>query len=82
MNGIRTKLGFATGRVYRCAVRLGLALVGSAALVALIAGTAGAAPIAPGKPAAGIAGTTLDGKRLSLSALRGKPVVVNVWSSW
>ena len=29
-----------------------------------------------------IAGVTLDGKRLALADLRGKPVVVNVWSSW
>lgn len=29
-----------------------------------------------------LAGTTLDGKRLSLSALRGNVVVLNVWASW
>jgi cytochrome oxidase Cu insertion factor (SCO1/SenC/PrrC family) len=28
------------------------------------------------------AGKTLDGKRLSLATLRGKPVLINVWSSW
>jgi hypothetical protein len=33
-------------------------------------------------PAPPIAGTTLEGKRLSLADLRGKPVVINVWSSW
>jgi hypothetical protein len=44
--------------------------------VALTAAAAGAAP----KPT--IAGTTLDGKRLSLADLGGKPVVINVWSSW
>ena len=29
-----------------------------------------------------IAGETLDGEALSLGDLRGRPVVVNVWSSW
>lgn len=29
-----------------------------------------------------IDGTTLDGARASLAALRGKQVFVNVWSSW
>jgi ABC-type glycerol-3-phosphate transport system substrate-binding protein len=29
-----------------------------------------------------IAGETLDGDRVSLEDFRGKPVFVNVWSSW
>jgi hypothetical protein len=29
-----------------------------------------------------IEGVSLDGGRLSLAAFRGKPVFVNVWSSW
>lgn len=29
-----------------------------------------------------VAGTTLDGKRVSLDQFRGRPVLVNVWSSW
>jgi len=29
-----------------------------------------------------VAGETLDGERLSLADFRGKPVFVNVWSSW
>lgn len=29
-----------------------------------------------------IAGTTLDGNQLALSDLRGKKVIVNLWSSW
>jgi hypothetical protein len=29
-----------------------------------------------------IEGTTLDGEKASLAALRGKQVFVNVWSSW
>ena len=36
-----------------------------------------------GSPAAvDIEGETLDGKRLSLTSLRGKPTFVNVWASW
>ena len=29
-----------------------------------------------------VAGTTLDGEPISLDDFRGKPVFVNVWSSW
>jgi len=29
-----------------------------------------------------VAGVTLDGASLSLADFRGKPVFVNVWSSW
>jgi hypothetical protein len=35
-----------------------------------------------GGPAPDIVGTTLDGKELALSDLRGKKVMVNLWSSW
>ena len=41
-----------------------------------------APPQSTARPAPEIAGTTLDGRRLALSSFRGKPVVVNVWSSW
>lgn len=34
------------------------------------------------RPAPALAGVTLDGKQLSLAKLRGKPVFINVWSSW
>ena len=44
-----------------------------------IAGTALAA--APQKASAA-AGPTVTGGKASLAALRGKPVFVNVWSSW
>lgn len=37
------------------------------------------APRAEGSP---VAGTTLDGEQLSLVDFRGRPVFVNVWSSW
>jgi cytochrome c biogenesis protein CcmG/thiol:disulfide interchange protein DsbE len=49
--------------------------------LALVA-TAAAAPGATRKPAPPLIGTTLDGKQLSLAKLRGKPVFINVWSSW
>jgi hypothetical protein len=54
-------------------MRLLVAIV-SAALTVWVAGAGAATPK--------IAGTTLDGKRLSIAQLRGKPVIVNVWSSW
>jgi hypothetical protein len=49
--------------------------------LALVA-TASATPDAKRRPAPPIAGLTLDGKQLSLTKLRGKPVFINVWSSW
>jgi cytochrome oxidase Cu insertion factor (SCO1/SenC/PrrC family) len=33
-------------------------------------------------PAPPVEGVTLDGDRVSLADFRGKPVFVNVWSSW
>jgi hypothetical protein len=52
-------------------------------LLALLAALVSAVSLtAAPTPAPAISGTTLDGKRLSLAALRGKPVLVNVWSSW
>jgi hypothetical protein len=33
-------------------------------------------------PAPALTGTSLDGERVSLEGLRGRPVLVNVWSSW
>ena len=32
--------------------------------------------------ASAVAGKTLDGEPISLADFRGKPVFVNVWSSW
>ena len=53
----------------------------SVALLALVA-TAAASPEAVRRPAPALGGTALDGKTVSLTALRGKPVFINVWSSW
>jgi hypothetical protein len=37
----------------------------------------------PSRPKAPpVGGTTLDGEELSLADFRGRPVLVNVWSSW
>jgi hypothetical protein len=60
-------------------------LILGAALVLTGCGTDGAADAPPpsiARDAPEISGVTLDGDRLALSALQGKPVVVNVWSSW
>jgi peroxiredoxin len=38
--------------------------------------------VADRRPAPDVAGSTLDGERLSLADLRGHVVVVNVWGSW
>jgi len=34
------------------------------------------------EPAPAAAGPTVTGGKASLAALRGKPVFINVWSSW
>jgi hypothetical protein len=57
--------------------RLPLVLVLGLALA--IVATAGAATR---QPAPAAAGPTLTGGKASLAALRGKPVFLNVWSSW
>jgi hypothetical protein len=49
-------------------------------LAVLLGVAAGAQSASEARPP--IAGTTLDGKRLSLADFRGKPVLINVWSSW
>jgi hypothetical protein len=66
--------------------RLGVLL---AAVVTLVAcgGGGGSGDGSPGTnaPAAApvqLEGTTLDGRRVSLSDFRGTPVFVNVWASW
>jgi cytochrome oxidase Cu insertion factor (SCO1/SenC/PrrC family) len=46
------------------------------------ADTTSAADAAKRAPAPPIEGVSLDGERISLADFRGKPVFVNVWSSW
>jgi len=43
---------------------------------------AAAAAAATRQPAPATAGATVTGGKASLAALRGKPVFINVWSSW
>ena len=63
-----------------------LALLAALALLAVACGGSSEPNSAPAtavaEPGAEIAGETLDGERLSLADFRGKPVFVNVWSSW
>ncbi|MBI4929021.1 MAG: TlpA family protein disulfide reductase [Anaerolineae bacterium] len=45
--------------------------------------TSGAPPIAvKGLPAPALTLTTLDGEIFSLEAVRGKPIILNLWASW
>ena len=57
-----------------------LAPLAALLLVALAAGAAAFA--GNGRLAPRVEGPTLDGKRLNLASFRGRPLVVNVWSSW
>lgn len=65
------------------------ALVALLAVLA-VAGCGGGEPAADPAPAAPteaaesspVTGTTLDGETVSLADFRGRPVLVNVWSSW
>jgi cytochrome oxidase Cu insertion factor (SCO1/SenC/PrrC family) len=70
----------------RAMYRLPLLLVLLVALAACGGGSEGndaARPTGVESPAAvDIEGETLDGQRLSLTELRGKPTFVNVWASW
>lgn len=51
-------------------------------LVAALLLVAGPASGAQRPKAPPISGKTLAGKKLSLAKFRGKPVMINVWSSW
>lgn len=51
-------------------------------LACLALGVAATAAAATRQPAPATAGPTVTGGKASLAALRGKPVFVNVWSSW
>lgn len=45
-------------------------------------GDEGTGATAPAAAEGTISGTTLDGETVALADFRGKPVFVNVWSSW
>ena len=44
--------------------------------------TVGAGSLSTGQPAPDFTGTTFDGQKLTLSSLRGKPVLLNFFASW
>ena len=73
----------ASGRTTRRQV-MGLSLAATAVLA--LPGLARAAhvvrPWPAGKPTPPLALTDLEGKRWSLAALQGQPVVLNFWASW
>ena len=58
-----------------------LVLLGALVAVRLVA-MPGVTPTAVGSLAPGFEVTDLDGNRISLAELRGRPVVVNFWASW
>ena len=63
------------------------AAAGAAVLLAALAWGLGHPAGAPsgsvlGRPAPDLAVQSLDGTRVSLAGLRGRPVVMNVWASW
>jgi len=45
-------------------------------------GSVGMATELQGKPAPAFTLTTLDGKKVSLADLKGKPVLINFWATW
>ena len=56
--------------------------LGVVALCLLLVVPAALGAVSPRTQAPRTVGLTLEGERLSLAQLRGKPVFVNVWSSW
>jgi hypothetical protein len=56
--------------------------IAAIALVACVIAAAATAADTARRPAPALAGVTLGGKQLALAKLRGKPVFINVWSSW
>lgn len=68
-------------------VVLGLGLMVIVPLVALLASGFGNDPhavpsVLEGKPAPDFSLVTLEGEPVSLTSLRGRPVVLNFWSTW
>jgi len=69
----------------RCAAPAGRTLVVAALAAVLQTAAAQGFEVVPwpaGKPSPALAGTNLQGQRLDLRELRGRPVLVNFWASW
>jgi hypothetical protein len=56
-------------------------IAAAAVIVGVLVATAAASETVR-RPAPALTGVTLEGKQLALAKLRGKPVFINVWSSW
>jgi cytochrome c biogenesis protein CcmG, thiol:disulfide interchange protein DsbE len=81
----RAALLAAAGLLLVAALQLGAALLGrgrpAPTATPVIAATE-VRPYPPGTPAPRLRLAGLDGGRVDLAALRGRPVVVNFWASW
>jgi len=60
----------------------GLAIALAVGALLVVVSAAQSAQTATRPKAPRVVGLTLEGKRLSLAQFRGKPVFINVWSSW
>jgi cytochrome c biogenesis protein CcmG/thiol:disulfide interchange protein DsbE len=58
------------------------ALLSAIVLISAACGDAGTPEARTGRPAPPLTGTALDGTPVDLSALKGRPVIVNFWASW
>jgi len=82
-----TQLAVAGGAVLVVAalvllVRSGVSVPADSGGSSVEAPTVGAGSLAAGQPAPDFTGTTFDGQKLTLSSLRGKPVLLNFFASW
>lgn len=59
-----------------------LVVVVAIAVLVALRSTPASGTVKTGDPAPEIVGTTLDGQTVSLSSLKGHPVIVNFWASW